>query len=198
MFEILAIFLASIAFLGFLYIMIVALGGHKKIMNLITKRSLELDANDNYNKMPSGKRFFIMIDSKRKKEISYYRDRDNSFRDLYDAQGKLIKTVNFWQMQLTDKTISDLMSFENVTQYYLVVDEESTNNYLRNELKAYKIDNFRLEQERMRLLARVGEYNTEVAKQKGKEYKAEYGDRKIVIMKNNGKKLDEVNNLEVE
>ena len=44
----------------------------------------------------------------------------------------------------------------------------------------------------------MGEYNNELAKQKGKEYKSEFGDRKIVVVKGNSKKPDEYSNVEVE
>lgn len=197
MWETVAIIMGILGFLSFIVIIVYLLGGQKRLINLVTKRTLELDEKHGYSKMPSGKRYFI-LDNNRKKEIFYFRDRENGFKDLFDQKGKLIKSIHDWQLQLTDKTSNDLFNLENVNHFYFLVDEDSSRNYLRNEIQAYKLDNFRLEQERIRLLSRIGEYNNELAKQKGKEYKSEYGDRRIVIMKNNSKKQDEFSNVEVE
>lgn len=197
MWETVAIIIGILGFLSFIVIIVYLLGGQKRLIRLVTKRTLELEEKHGYSKMPSGKRYFI-LDNNRKKEIMYFKDQKNGFKDLFDEKGKLIKTVHDGQLQFSEKTANDLFNLENVNHYYLIVDEESSRNYLRNEIQAYKLDNFRLEQERLRLLARMGEYNNELAKQKGKEYKSEYGDRRIVVMKSNSKKPDEYNKVEVE
>lgn len=197
MWETVAIIIGILGFLSFIVIIVYLLGGQKRLIRLVTKRTLELDEKYGYSKMPAGKRYFI-LDGNRKKEISYFKTLQNGFRELFDEKGKSIKTVHDGQLQFSEKTANDLFNLENVNHYYLIVDEDSSRNYLRNEIQAYKLDNFRLEQERLRLLARMGEYNNELAKQKGKEYKSEYGDRRIVVMKSNSKKPDEYNNVEVE